>query len=138
MKGITRAFKNEKIKKRFQKLYQKKHHGWNEEKRRKKAKEFFTLAVYKFEDKFYNRNEAIFFKLIYNTECNDDLMEKYGIEPNDFNKDVLDNLFGNKLNSDILEQFFNHEVIQKLWWDTDNNGKGGFMNSSTVKNILKN
>ena len=65
-------------------------------------------------------------------------MEKYGIKPNDFNTEVLDNLFGNKLNSDILDQFFNNEVIQKLWWDTDNNGKGGFMNSNTVKNILKN
>ena len=44
--------------------------------------------MYNFSPSFYNKNEAIFFKLIYNTESNDDLFEKYGIKPMKFNKEV--------------------------------------------------
>ena len=56
----------------------------------------------------------------------------------EFNDDVFEKLYNNKVNGEILTEFFENEVIQKLWWESNEYPyENGYMNSETVKEILK-
>ena len=80
----------------------------------------------------YDRNEAIFFRLLFSSIKN---QTKYGIPYHPFTK-VMDNVFGKNPNKKNQQELFKNEIIIKLWCGAEHSQVKGFKNSKAIKDII--
>ena len=109
-----RAFRHDKIKSKFMKMYSnktyKEYQHWSPEKKRLMTQKFFTEDCYKVPLVHYRANEAIYFKLVHsnidNKNCDKSKnknpgaissksLKDFKIAPNPFTA-LMDDVFGSK------------------------------------------
>ena len=98
----------------------------------------------------YDKNEAIFFKLIHSSVYNNESdkekaknkkdiyavsLEEFGIKPMEFTG-TMDLIFGNRP-KDYLKDFFSNEVMLYLWQGREFHGKRNFLETKIAKDIVK-
>ena len=99
---------------------------------RHKTKVFFTDQRYRFSEDEYDEHEFLLVRLVHNSKKGDIVTRTLGnFDENYRFRMLLKDIFGAKPNSKNLKEFFQIEVIWKLW-----SGDGGFLNSETYNRIL--
>ena len=88
LKRILRGWRNY-LKEKFVSIHSTKYFYWNPEMKRKKVSTFFRLTL-GIDEKLYEDNEAIFFKLILSTSK----LEEFGITPQKQYTDLMAKVFG--------------------------------------------